>query len=285
MNTVGLIVKSHDSRALQIARDLKRWLEERGKKVLTEESMAGALNEKRGHTKQQIAARADLMVVLGGDGTLLSVGRLVPGETVPVLGVNLGGLGFITEISVEEIFPVLTQVLSGRYQVEKRMLLDVTLVQRGRRKRSSFRVLNDAVIIKKATSRIIDLETYVDDVYLCTYKGDGLIVATPTGSTAYSLASGGPILYPTLGAIALSPVCPHTLTYRPLVIADGCVISVTVKCGDQDVVLSLDGQEATPLGGGDIVIVKKSLVRVSLVKAPSRSYFEVLRNKLKWGER
>jgi NAD+ kinase len=285
MNTVGLVVKNHDPKALETARQVTRWLKERKKKVLVEKSAAAALNEKRGYTKKEIASRAHLLVVLGGDGTLLSAGRLVPSEKTPILGVNLGGLGFITEISIEEMFSVLSQVLSGDIHLEKRMLLDVALISKGRRKRRAFRVLNDVVIIKKATSHIIDLEAYVDNVYLCTYKGDGLIIATPTGSTAYSLSSGGPILYPTLGAIALSPVCPHTLTNRPLVVSDGCHISVKVKCKGQDVVLSLDGQEAVPLSTGDIVEVKKSDTRVSLVKAPSRSYFDVLRDKLRWGER
>jgi NAD+ kinase len=285
MKTVGLVVKNNDPKALKTAGEVREWLAGRGKRVLLEEPAANLLNDPCGYTKQQIAAQSDLILALGGDGTLLSVGRLVPHDGVPVLGVNLGGLGFITEVSVNEMIPVLTRVLDGDFQVEKRILLDVSLPADDEQPERTFRVLNDAVIMKKATARIIDLETSVDGVYLCTYKGDGLIIATPTGSTAYSLASGGPILYPTLGAIALSPVCPHTLTQRPLVVSDDSRIRVKVICPDRDVVLSLDGQESVLLGSDAIVEVKKSETRVSLIKTPSRSYFDLLRNKLRWGER
>src|SRR5213594_2584083 len=193
--------------------------------------------------------------------------------------VNLGGLGFITEVAVDELESVLARTLAGDVSVEKRMTLEVQ-VRSKRNKPKRFRVLNDAVIAKGARSRIIDLEAYVGEEYLCTYRADGLIISTPTGSTAYSLAAGGPILYPSLGAILLSPICPHTLTNRPIVVSSKSMIRVTLRSAGDTVILSPDGQQGVLLKDGDVVEVRDYGVPVSLVKVPERGYFEILRNKL-----
>jgi NAD+ kinase len=235
-------------------------------------------------TKKQLAARADLIISLGGDGTLLNIAPLVERPDVPILGVNMGGLGFITEVAVDELEAVLSNTLEGDYEVEHRMTLEVRVQSKGG-KPHKFRVLNDAVIAKGARSRIIDLETYVGDDYLCTYRADGLIISTPTGSTAYTLAAGGPILEPSLGAVILSPICPHTLTHRPIVVSSKAAIRVTLRSAGDTVILVPDGQQGTQLNNGDIVEARDYGMPVSLIKLPSRSYYEILRTKLKWGER
>jgi NAD+ kinase len=231
-----------------------------------------------------MAAQADLIIALGGDGTLLNIAPLVERPDVPILGVNLGGLGFITEVAVDELEGVLAKTLEGDYEVEKRMTLEVRIKSKKSKPRR-FRVLNDAVIAKGARSRIIDLETHVGDDYLCTYRADGLIISTPTGSTAYSLASGGPILEPTLGAIVVTPICPHTLTNRPIVVPSDAPIHVTLRSFGDTVILIPDGQKGTRLNNGDEVEARDYGLPVSLIKLPSRSYYEILREKLKWGER
>ncbi|MBI2361031.1 MAG: NAD(+)/NADH kinase [Deltaproteobacteria bacterium] len=282
IRTVGLVVKYEEPKAAEIASWLVPWLKEKTRQVLVEAGV-GRLGG-RSCSKKEMARRADLIIVLGGDGTLLSVARLVERPEVPILGVNMGGLGFITEVAVDELESVLTRVLAGDYSVEKRLTLEIRVMgKKGSPKR--FRVLNDGVITKGARSKIISLETYVGKEYLCTYRADGLIISTPTGSTAYSLAAGGPIIFPSLGAIVLCPICPHTLTNRPIVVSSKATVRVTLRSAGDTVVLSPDGQEGILLNNGDIVEARDYGVPVSLVKAPSRSYFEVLRSKLKWGER
>jgi NAD+ kinase len=281
IRTVGLVAKYNESKATQTVRWLIPWLKKRGKKVLVENGVArGAAHS---CSKKEMAARADLIISLGGDGTLLNIAPLVERPEVPVLGVNLGGLGFITEVAVDELESVLSKTLEGDYEVERRMTLEIRVLQKKARHR--FRVLNDAVIAKGARSRIIDLETYVGDDYLCTYRADGLIVSTPTGSTAYSLAAAGPILEPTLGAIVLSPICPHTLTHRPIVVPGTALIRVTLRSFGDTVILIPDGQPGVQLNNGDQVEARDYGLPVSLIKLPSRSYYEILRDKLKWGER
>lgn len=282
IRVVGLVAKYEETKAAEMVSWLVPWLAEKGKRVLVEPGMARAGG--RACSKQEMARKADLIVVLGGDGTLLSIARLVERPNVPILGVNLGGLGFITEIAVDEAESVLEKTLAGRASVEKRMTLEIQIHSK-KRKTKKFRVLNDAVITKGARARIIDLETYVGKEYLCTYRADGLIISTPTGSTAYSLAAGGPILYPSLGAIVLSPICSHTLTNRPIVVSSKATVRVSLRSSGDTVFLSPDGHQGVLLNNGDVVEVRDYRVPVSLVQAPARSYFEILRNKLKWGER
>jgi NAD+ kinase len=282
IRTVGLVAKYHEPKAAQMVRWLIPWLKKRGKKVCVENGLVrkGA----RSCSKKEMAAEADLIISLGGDGTLLNIAPLVIRPEVPILGVNLGGLGFITEVAVGELEAVLRKTLDGDYEVEKRMTLEVKAINKKGRSRK-FRILNDAVIAKGARSRIIDLETYVGDDYLCTYRADGLIISTPTGSTAYSLAAAGPILEPTLGAIVLAPICPHTLTNRPIVVPSNATIRVTLRSFGDTVFFSPDGQQGVRLHNGDKVEARDYGMPVSLIKLSSRSYYEILREKLKWGER
>ena len=282
IRTVGLVAKYQERKAAQMVRWLIPWLKKRGKKVCVENGLARA--GAQSCSKKEMALKADLIISLGGDGTLLNIAPLVERPEVPILGVNLGALGFITEVAVDELEPVLSKTLSGDYEVEKRMTLEVRVLGKNGRAHK-FRVLNDVVIAKGARSRIIDLETYVGKDYLCTYRADGLIISTPTRSTAYSLAAAGPILEPTLGAIVLAPICPHTLTHRPIVVPSNAVIRVTLRSFGDTVILIPDGQPGIRLKNGDRVEARDYGLPVSLIKLPSRSYYEILREKLKWGER
>jgi NAD+ kinase len=225
-----------------------------------------------------------MIIVLGGDGTLLSVARLVGDHEVPILGVNLGGLGFLTEITLEELYRVLERVVQGDFVTDERVVLNAAVIRRGERM-VEFTVLNDAVINKGALARIVDLETTINGEYLTTFKSDGLIISTPTGSTAYNLSAGGPIVYPSLHCIIITPICPHTLTNRPIMIPDDVEIRAMLKTKQQEVILTLDGQQGFTLEFEDVVEVRKAEGRILLIKSPYRHYFEVLREKLKWGGR
>jgi NAD+ kinase len=224
----------------------------------------------------------DLVVVLGGDGTLLKAARLYGGRGAPILGVNLGGLGFLTEINLEEFYATLGTILEGRFQTEARMMLVAEIIRQGLVLTPTC-FLNDAVINKGALARIVDLETSIDDLFLTSYRGDGLIVATPTGSTAYNLAAGGPILHPALRTMILTPICPFTLTNRPIIVQDNSVIEIRLGSKARDVWVTFDGQIGYPLEAGDLVRIKKAPVQIELIKSPFKNYFEILRTKLKWG--
>jgi len=233
-------------------------------------------------SSREVAATADVLVVLGGDGTLLAASHLVD-RPVPVLGVNFGSLGFLTEITMAELYPTLEGVLGGDYRFEERRMLRARVQQRDTPDTTGD-VLNDVVVTKAALSRIIELDVAVDGLFVSAFRADGLIVSSPTGSTAYNLAAGGPILHPTLDAVVLTPICPHMLTNRPLVVSDRSSIEVRLRAGrESDAHLTLDGQRGFPLRGGDVVTVTRSPRTIRLVKA-QRDYFEVLRTKLKWGE-
>ncbi len=284
MQVIGVVVKRGQDQAIGLARQLVHWLAQRHLTALVEPEVALATRIGTAVEKDEMIRIADLIVVLGGDGTLLSVARLMQHRAVPILGVNMGGLGFLTAVTVDELFPMMEHVFRGDAQLDQRMMLHVSL-RRGQEILAEYHVLNDAVINKGVLSRIIDLETTVDDLELCVYKADGLILTTPTGSTAYSLSAGGPIVHPSVGVIVLSPICPHTLTNRPIVLPDSAVIRVTVRSPDEDVVLTVDGQEGIALRSDDVVEVRKGRCRVPLLRTETRSYFDVLRNKLRWGER
>jgi NAD+ kinase len=284
VKNIAIVAKRNRPEAVALARRLVTWLRRRRRSVLLETEVASLLGIRDGVTKKEMMARADLVIVLGGDGTLLSVARHSGTRRVPVLGVNLGGLGFLTDVRPEEIFPALTRVLAGHYRIERRCMLDAA-VFRERRPVRRFQALNDVVINKGALARILDLETSVDGVPLCTYKADGLILSTPTGSTAYSLSAGGAIVEPSLGVVLISPICPHTLTQRPIVLPEDSHVRVAVRSPDEDVVLTIDGQEGMKLADQDVVEVSRSKHRVLLVRSPTHSFFELLRTKLRWGER
>ena len=281
--TVGLVVKRQRAEAAALAGTLAAHLRSRGVTVLVEHEMA-ALPEVQVVDKAAMVRSADLIVVLGGDGTLLSVARLGGVRELHVLGINLGGLGFLTEVSTDDAIAALERVFAGDYQLDRRTTLAVRVLRRGAVVASS-QVLNDAVINKSALARIIDLYTSVDGEYLCIYKADGLIVATPTGSTAYSLSAGGPLVGPGVAVMLLAPICPHTLTLRPLVLADTSVVRVQLRAPDQEVFLTLDGQEGIPLLDGDVVEIARSPHVVALVRTVARSVLGVLRDRLHWGER
>jgi NAD+ kinase len=284
MKRIGIFAKRHNEDAVSLADEVVAWLVDREIEVFVDEVLAKAMPDMHGYPGQTIPPLVDMVVVLGGDGTLLSVARLVGDLRTPILGVNLGSLGFMTEITRSELFPMLEQVLVGDFTVSERMRL-LAVIRRKGEEVARYRVLNDVVINKGALARIIDMEAWVDDDYLTTFKADGLIVSTPTGSTGYNLAAGGPIIYPGNHCHVIAPICPHTLTNRPIVVSDEATIRIAVKSLDQDVVFTADGQEGMPLECGDVVELRKSNHTTLLIKSPSKDYFQVLRTKLHWGER
>lgn len=285
MKKIGIIAKTVTPESGKVLKDLLPWLKERGvEAIMDSETAAMAGTEGQGRPRTELPTLVDVMVVLGGDGTILSVARLVCGTGVPIVGVNLGGLGFMAEIYKEEIYNTMEQVISGKGSFDERIMLDVK-VQRHGEAVSEYTVLNDVVINKGALARIIDLETHINGSYVTTYRADGLILATPTGSTAYSLSAGGPIVHPSLGSILVTPICPHTLTQRPLVLSDSVLAEVIIKSAGENVYLTLDGQVGLSLKENDRITVQKSPCTTRLLLSPERDYFEVLRTKLHWGER
>ena len=284
METCGIIIKRNKPEALDATRTIIEWLDKKGVKVFLDPEVAARVGHPYQAERDDMPSQADVLMVLGGDGTLLSVARLKGIESIPILGINLGGLGFLTETLKEEMFEALEKVVAGDFETDKRLMLKATIYRKEKAIEQST-VLNDIVINKGALARIIDLETHIDDGYLTTFKADGLILSTPTGSTAYSLAAGGPIVYPSLDSIIMNPICPHTLTNRPLVLPGNVKVRVVLKSANQDVHITLDGQAEMPLGVGGAVEVKRAGGHIHLIKSPHKTYFELLRTKLRWGER
>ncbi len=280
---VGIVAKPKKP-AGEVVKGLVEWLSDKGHQPIFDEDTGAMAGVESPYKKSELPDLVDLMVVLGGDGTLLSVARLVGDREVPILAINLGALGFLTEVILDEVYPVLEKVTEGDYSLDERSLLEAHVHRQGERI-AQYRVLNDVVIHKGTLARIIELETFIEEYYLTTYKADGLIISTPTGSTAYSLAAGGPIVHPSLPAIILNPICPFTLSQRPLVIPDSLgKVSVTLLTENEDVFLTLDGQVGFALRVRDTVEVRKAPHAIKLIKSPYRNYFEVLRAKLRWGE-
>lgn len=285
MKRVAIVAKVHDPRCQGVACELIEWLTAHDVEPLVEAHLARHLLYPSGIEPSRLPDRAELVVVLGGDGTLISAARLIGGRDIPILGVNLGSLGFLTEITVDELYPLLTDCLAGDFRVSDRMMLDCS-VERGGVEIANHQVLNDVVINKGALARIVDLDTRVDNLHLTTFKADGLIISTPTGSTGYSLSAGGPIVHPSMNCLAITPICPHTLTNRPVIVADESLISIMVSSrDDEDVFLTLDGQVGVELKSGDLIHVRRAEYSSLLVMSKKRNFFEVLRTKLKWGER
>jgi NAD+ kinase len=280
---VGFICKAGRSEPVELIRTLLPWLHDKKCSVFLEKEVAAALGLK-GYEKEDIPDLVDFLVVLGGDGTMISAARLVAGRDLPIMGVNLGGLGFITEVNRDEIFAAFEQVLEGRCCIEERIMLDAVLLKNSKEV-SRFTALNDIVINKGALARMFEMETFVQDVYLTTYRADGLIISTPTGSTAYSLAAGGPILYPTMNSIIVTPICPHTLTNRPLVLPDYSVIRVVPKTDSETIYVTVDGQIGRPFRKGEEMEIRKSASITRIYSPSEHDHFELLRTKLKWGER
>ncbi len=290
MKRIGIIAKQNKPEAAPVVRRLVEWLQPKKIEVYIEEGMGEGFHPPlagphlNSMKRDDIPTQVEMIIVLGGDGTLLSVARLVGDHGVPILGVNLGGLGFLTEITLEELYRVLERVVQGDFITDERVVFKAAVIRRGERM-AEFTVLNDAVVNKGALARIIDLETTINGEYLTTFKSDGLILSTPTGSTAYNLSAGGPIVHPSLHCIIITPICPHTLTNRPIMIPDDVEIRAILKTKQQEVILTLDGQQGFTLEFEDVVEVRKAENRILLIKSPYRHYFEVLRKKLKWGER
>ena len=278
---IGVVAKVGSREAVHTAHELAEWLRRRELEVVLDDATVRAQGGTSGPLLAPSEGPYDLVIVLGGDGTLLSAARnLAPG--VPILGVNLGTLGFLTEVGRGGLYPALVQVLAGKFETEERFLLDVEL-RRANGGVVSFRVLNDAVVTKGALARIIELTLKVDGHLIARYRSDGVIISTPTGSTAYNLSAGGPIVYPLLPVVVLTPICPHTLSLRPIVVPDSGSIEVTLETQREEVYLTCDGQEGTSLGHRDTVCVTRSQATVRLVKVDTPSFYDNLRAKLRWG--
>lgn len=277
INSVGIVVKPNHAEALATAAELSAWLKTKGIEQIGEPLSAG---QTKG--EDQPSLNADLIVVLGGDGTMISTARLIGKKEVLVLGINYGSLGYLTDFRFEEMFPSLESILAGQYEVDRREMLVAELFRDGERLASG-RVLNDVVINKSALARIIGIDVYLNGLFVNSFRSDGLIVATPTGSTAYNLSAGGPIIFPSMNAVVLTPICPFTLTNRPIVIPDDAEIELNLKDENEGVFLTFDGQTGHRMKAGDRVIIRKSDTTFNLVQPANRNYFDVLRDKLKWG--
>jgi NAD+ kinase len=285
IRAAGIISKPNREVLSSVVPPLLEWL--RGRKIdvfIDAETKEFAATDAQTMVREALAAQVDLLIVLGGDGTLLSAARALGSHKVPILAVNLGGLGFLTSVTLDELYPVLDQILAGQHRVSERMMLDAEIVRGGKVAERQC-ALNDAVANKAAIARMLDFDVFVDGNSVGRYRADGLVIATPTGSTAYSLAAGGPIIDPDLDAFVITPICPHMLTNRPLVVPGTARIDLDFTAADEPVYITLDGQIGFQLKPKDRVSITKSQSRVALVRPPSKTYFEVLRNKLKWGER
>jgi NAD+ kinase len=285
---VGITSKPNKGEVGEIVPPLLDWLGERGLEVFIDQETATTLggtvpSRREGMARPQLACQVDLIIVLGGDGTFLATARALEGRPVPVLAVNLGGLGFLTEVTRDEIYVALESVLSGRFRIESRVQLEASVIRAGFEVFSSV-ALNDGVLNKGAIARVLDFDVWADEQFISTYKADGLIVSTPTGSTAYSLAAGGPVVAPSVRAFIITPICAHTLTNRPIVLRDNVTIEVAVKT-DESVYLTVDGQVAIEVHAGDRVRMRKAGSAVEVIHAVDKSYYDILRQKLKWGHR
>lgn len=285
---IGVVLKPHQPDALKTMCELTVWLAQRGITLIGGpeiereriEHQTGCAVEQV--ESEQIAANADLVLVLGGDGTMIAAARLMGHAEVPVLGINYGGLGYLAEFRIEEIYEALESILAGNYRLDRRVMLAVDLL-RGDETITSNRVLNDVVINKSALARIIEIEAYLNQQFVNSFRADGLIVSTPTGSTAYNLSAGGPVIFPSMNAVVITPICPFTLSNRPIVVPDDAAVELRLKTDQEDVTLTLDGQVGFALKVEDRVMIHKSETTFNLVQPANRNYFDVLRDKLRWG--
>lgn len=284
MKKIGIIAKPQNTLAVKkVLEDLLPWLARHDKEAILDSDTASVAGLVSPHPKSKIPGLADMVIVLGGDGTLLSVARLVEGKAVPILGVNLGGLGFLTEVAVEELFTTLEMIFDHEFVTDDRLMLKAIVHRQGERVAQSL-VLNDVVISKGTLARMIKLEILINRQFVTALRGDGLIVATPTGSTAYSLSAGGPIIYPSVEAMIITPISPHTLTNRPIVIPNDVHVEVVVKTLEEGTAVTFDGQVGFSLRHDDVIEIWTTDSKINLIRSPQRNYYEVLRRKLKWGE-
>ena len=284
INSVGIISKPGIPHASTIIPGLIDWLDSRGIGARYDAETAVYLGRADGIARPDVPEKTQLVIVLGGDGTLLSAARAIGGREIPLFAVNLGGLGFLTAFTLDEIYPELERAIRGEQRIAPRRMLDCEVVRAGHRI-ATYEALNDVVITKSSIARMIDLETHVDSHYVCTYKADGLIVSKPTGSTAYSLSAGGPIIFPAVEALCITPICPHMLTNRPVLVPDTSVIQIISLAADADGYLTIDGQVGQPLLRHDRILCRRSTHSIHLIRPPRMLFFDVLREKLKWGER
>lgn len=283
IETAGVISKPGIDHASVIVPELLRWLEAHGINVRCDPETASYAGRNGGMPREEVPDGAQLLIVLGGDGTLLSAARAVRGREIPIFPVNLGGLGFLTAITLDELYPQLERALRGEQRIAHRRMLKCELVRDG--VSAEYEALNDVVLAKIEMARMMDVETYVDNHYVSTFKADGLIVCTPTGSTAYSLSAGGPIIFPAVAALCITPICPHMLTNRPVIVPDTSIIRIVCLAEDRESYLTIDGQVGQALMKNDEILCHSSGHTVALVRPPKMMFFDVLRQKLKWGER
>ncbi len=282
--TIGIISRPRRSNLAVVVPPLLHWFAARGIRALYDTETASSLHDSsKGLSREQLAKESQLLLVLGGDGTLLAAARVAAPLGIPILPINMGSLGFLTSFTLEEMYPALEETLAGRLSSSERVMLAVEL-ERGGTVIERQTVLNDAVINKGELARMIDLELTIDGDVVCRYHADGLIVATPTGSTAYSLSAGGPIVHPAVESWVITPICPHTLTDRPLVVRDSSLVEINLSADTESVFLTLDGQTGIPMHGADRVRIKRAAEKLNLIQPPKKSYFDILRSKLKWGE-
>jgi NAD+ kinase len=282
MKTVAIVSKPDKPELAQIVAELTEWLRNRGCEVVIDSETATYVSSSAGIPRERLAEHhPDLLIVLGGDGTLLSAARAVAPLPTSILGVNLGSLGFLTEVSLDELYPTLAAVHAGEGEADDRCMLRAMLVRNGEII-SEHDALNDVILSKSMIARLVSFEIFIDKEFVSTYRGDGLIIAAPTGSTAYSLAAGGPILTPSVAGLVISPICPHALTQRPVVVPDTVEIEILVKNADEEAFLSIDGQIGIPAMQGDRLVCRKSPHVTHLLRL-RKTFFEVLRTKLKWG--
>jgi NAD+ kinase len=284
IKVVGIMAKPGIPHASAIVPKLVQWLNAHGVQARLDEEAGAYLGRDDGMPRSEVPEGTQLVIVLGGDGTLLSAARAVAGREIPIFPVNLGGLGFLTAITLDQLYPELERALKGEQRVVPRRMLHGDLVRDGKIVKS-YEALNDVVIAKTQIARMIDLDAYVDAQFVSTFKADGLIIATPTGSTAYSLSAGGPIVFPAVPALCITPVCPHTLTNRPVLVPETSVIEIICRASHHEAYLTVDGQVGEPMMNEDRLVCKSSAHRVHLVRPPKMFFFDVLRQKLKWGER
>jgi NAD+ kinase len=288
INRIGIVLKPHQPDALKTLCELVKWLNERHIELVGgPEIERERIHHATGCSVPQVeddklAGAVDLLLVLGGDGTMIASARMMGDLEVPVLGVNYGGLGYLAEFRIEELYDALEAILANEYRLDKRVMLSVELM-RGDQQITRNRVLNDVVINKSALARIIEIEAYLNNLFVNAFRADGLIVSTPTGSTAYNLSAGGPVIFPSMNAVVITPICPFSLSNRPIVVPDDDVIELRLLTDNEDVALTLDGQVGFPLKVKDRVLIRKSKATFNLVQPMNRNYFDVLRDKLRWG--
>ncbi len=282
INKVGIVSKPSQFDIPPIVEKLVQWLDQRGVRTELDQVTAGYLNRSDGFSRESPPESLDLMIVLGGDGTLLSVARGIGASETPIMAVNLGGLGFMMTTGPGELIAQLERVFTGDYAEKRRTVLRTEII-RGKESLGSYNALNDVVINKAAVARLLLLDAFVDDDFVCKYRADGLIISTPTGSTAYSLSAGGPVIYPSVSAICLTPICPHTLTNRPVLLPDSSTVDVVLQGGDDESYLTIDGQVGLNLELHDRVRTRLAGHAVRIIEPQRMHFFEVLRSKMKWG--